>query len=49
METSLQAEVSFAGEAKPFYFAENAEKFLKYLDKIEYVVVRELPPELIDG
>ena len=39
----VEADQSHTGEAKPLFFAENRTRFRPYLDKIEHVVVRDLP------
>lgn len=35
---------TFSGEEKPLHFAQNRERFAKYLNKIRHVIVEEMPP-----
>jgi len=39
----VEADQSHTGEPKPLFFAENRRRFQPYLDKIEHVVVHDLP------
>jgi len=39
----VESRISFTGKEKPLYFAENAEKFEKYKDKITHIVIDHFP------
>lgn len=39
----VEAPVTFQGEPKPLYFAENRQRFAQYLAKIKHVVVSDMP------
>jgi hypothetical protein len=39
----VEAPVTFQGEPKPLYFAENRQRFAKYLPQIKHVVVLDMP------
>jgi O-antigen biosynthesis protein len=41
----VEATTTFQGQPKPLYFAENKERFAKFLDRITHVVVRDLPAD----
>jgi len=39
----VEASFTFSSKPKPFYFEENKDRYSKFLDKIIYVKVEELP------
>ena len=39
----VEANKTFKGKSKPFYFEENKQKYKKYLDKIIHVKVYDMP------
>ncbi len=39
----IEATRSFQGQLKPLYFAENRQRFARFLDKIEHVIVDDFP------
>ena len=39
----VESDQSHTGASKPLFFAENRSQFRRYLDKIEHVIVRDLP------
>ena len=39
----VESDQSHTGKSKPLFFAENKDRFHSYLEKIEHVVVRDLP------
>ncbi len=38
-----EASVTFQGKQKPLYFAENKQRFSKYLDKVIHIILNDLP------
>ena len=40
----VESDKTFTGNDKPLHFDENKERFAPYLNKIEHVIVRDMPP-----
>lgn len=38
-----ESPLTFTGKAKPLFFAENRERFARYLPKIEHIVINDMP------
>lgn len=41
----VEADTTFQGQPKPLHFAENAQRFAKFRDKITHVIVSDLPQQ----